>query len=244
MASLPKRVPAIMRESTMRGSFRSSRAEGGWESTITLNNIFEARIAYTLRFRGINGLRRGNPRLHLTNEPHRELIYRMSYQMGRHIIGYEVQKVLAAVDWFERKSPGGHRSTGGFLWVSFKPGLARSESSLEGINMFSAIERITACLQCRFVLSLLCLGVAGSALVARAQSTGTFTPTESMRTPRTDHTATLLLDGRVLITGGLLGGFAGPLAGAELYDPGTHAFAPAGNMTTARAQHTATFIMR
>jgi dienelactone hydrolase len=48
----------------------------------------------------------GNPRLHLTNEPHRELIYRMSYQMGRHIIGYEVQKVLAAVDWFERKSPG------------------------------------------------------------------------------------------------------------------------------------------
>jgi hypothetical protein len=28
---------------------------GGWESTITLNNIFEARIAYTLRFRGING---------------------------------------------------------------------------------------------------------------------------------------------------------------------------------------------
>src|SRR5262249_38748934 len=28
--------------------------------------------------------------------------YRMAYQMGRHIIGYEVQKVLAAVDWFTR----------------------------------------------------------------------------------------------------------------------------------------------
>jgi dienelactone hydrolase len=44
-----------------------------------------------------------NPRLgRLTNQPHREFIYRMSYELGRHIIGYEVQKVLAAVDWFTR----------------------------------------------------------------------------------------------------------------------------------------------
>src|SRR6185369_2817182 len=35
-----------------------------------------------------------------TNQTHREFIYRMSFEMGRHIIGYEVQKVLAAVDWF------------------------------------------------------------------------------------------------------------------------------------------------
>jgi cephalosporin-C deacetylase-like acetyl esterase len=34
-----------------------------------------------------------------TNQTHREFIYRMSYQMGRHIIGYEVQRVLATVDW-------------------------------------------------------------------------------------------------------------------------------------------------
>lgn len=45
----------------------------------------------------------GNPKLgRMTNQPHREFIYRMAYQMGRHIIGYEVQKVLAAVDWFEQ----------------------------------------------------------------------------------------------------------------------------------------------
>src|SRR5207253_1905570 len=31
---------------------------------------------------------------------HREFVYRMSFEMGRHIIGYEMQKVLAAVDWF------------------------------------------------------------------------------------------------------------------------------------------------
>ncbi|MBI3823859.1 MAG: dienelactone hydrolase family protein, partial [Planctomycetes bacterium] len=34
-----------------------------------------------------------------TNQPHREFVYRMSYQMGRHVIGYEVQKVRAAIDW-------------------------------------------------------------------------------------------------------------------------------------------------
>ncbi|SRR5579875_551794 len=49
----------------------------------------------------------GNPKLdRMTNQPHREFIYRMAYEMGRHIIGYEVQKVLSAVDWFcPKKEP-------------------------------------------------------------------------------------------------------------------------------------------
>lgn len=34
----------------------------------------------------------------LTNQSHREWIYRQAFHMGRHVIGYEVQKVLAAVD--------------------------------------------------------------------------------------------------------------------------------------------------
>ena len=43
----------------------------------------------------------GNPQIkRFTNQPHREWLYRQAYEMGRHIIGYEVQKVLAAVDWF------------------------------------------------------------------------------------------------------------------------------------------------
>ncbi len=42
----------------------------------------------------------GNPKIGaFTNQPHREFIYRMAYQLGRHIIGYEVQKVLSLVDW-------------------------------------------------------------------------------------------------------------------------------------------------
>lgn len=46
----------------------------------------------------------GNPAVRMTNQPHREFVYRMAYQMGRHIIGYEVQKILALVDWFFRES--------------------------------------------------------------------------------------------------------------------------------------------
>lgn len=47
----------------------------------------------------------GNARLNrFTNQPHREWIYRMAYQMGRHIIGYEVQKVRAAVSWFVQEN--------------------------------------------------------------------------------------------------------------------------------------------
>jgi dienelactone hydrolase len=54
----------------------------------------------------------GNPKIRMTNQPHREFIYRMAYEMGRHIIGYEVQKVLAAVDWFTRDK--GHPPVGVF----------------------------------------------------------------------------------------------------------------------------------
>lgn len=42
----------------------------------------------------------GAPQARYTNQPHREFVYRMAFEMGRHIIGYEVQKVLAAVDAF------------------------------------------------------------------------------------------------------------------------------------------------
>ena len=45
----------------------------------------------------------GNPRVLMTNMPHREWIHRQAYMMGRHVIGYEVQKILAAVDWFAQR---------------------------------------------------------------------------------------------------------------------------------------------
>jgi dienelactone hydrolase len=40
----------------------------------------------------------------MTNQPQREWIYRMAFEVGRHILGYEVQKVLAAVDYLSSRS--------------------------------------------------------------------------------------------------------------------------------------------
>ena len=39
----------------------------------------------------------------VTGKPHREWIYHMAFQMGRHPIGYDVQRVLSAVDWFKHR---------------------------------------------------------------------------------------------------------------------------------------------
>jgi Galactose oxidase, central domain len=72
-------------------------------------------------------------------------------------------------------------------------------------------------------------------------TTGTFSPTGSMATPREGHTATLLADGRVLIVGGIdLNGHA--VTSAELYDPTTGTFSPTGSMAAARGFHTATLL--
>jgi hypothetical protein len=73
-----------------------------------------------------------------------------------------------------------------------------------------------------------------------AQSAGTFVRTGDMTTARLTETATLLLDGRVLITGGLGGDRRLALESAELYDPATETFSPTGNMKNARAGHAAT----
>src|SRR5438132_4894496 len=41
--------------------------------------------------------------LRSSDQTHREWIYRQSFHMGRHVIGYEVQTVMAAVDWFRQQ---------------------------------------------------------------------------------------------------------------------------------------------
>jgi dienelactone hydrolase len=44
----------------------------------------------------------GNPSLKMyTNQPHREWIYRQGYEMGRSVIGYELQKIFSAIDWLQ-----------------------------------------------------------------------------------------------------------------------------------------------
>lgn len=75
-------------------------------------------------------------------------------------------------------------------------------------------------------------------------ATHAFSPTGSMTTARAGHTATLLLDGRVLILGGAPSGGAGgaPVASAELYNPLTGTFAATGSAAVARQGASATLL--
>ena len=68
-------------------------------------------------------------------------------------------------------------------------------------------------------------------------ASGTFSLTGDMVNPRIFHTATLLPNGKVLVTGG-----NGAGATAELYDPVTGSFALTGSMSVARSFHTATLL--
>ena len=87
---------------------------------------------------------------------------------------------------------------------------------------------------------LFALGYLGVATIAAAPHTGTFAATGNMVVARSQHSATLLPDGRVLIVGGAQGN--GSLASAELYDPDSGTFRLAASMVTARRMHTATLL--
>ena len=79
-------------------------------------------------------------------------------------------------------------------------------------------------------------------LTCVAASGGTFAPTGSMTTARWGHTATLLLDGRVLIAGGDGFGATPSGRGAELYDPATGCFVATGSLIQPRGHHSATLL--
>ncbi len=74
-------------------------------------------------------------------------------------------------------------------------------------------------------------------------SSGTWTATGSMIEARALHTATLLPDGKVLVSGGYRGGPDGHvLSSAELYDPSSGTWSATGDMIEARLRHTATLL--
>jgi hypothetical protein len=78
-------------------------------------------------------------------------------------------------------------------------------------------------------------------------ATKTWTATGAMITPRFGQTATLLADGRVLVTGGAnfyypRNNRIGYTASAEIYNPQTRAWSSAGSMSMARVGHSATLL--
>lgn len=68
-------------------------------------------------------------------------------------------------------------------------------------------------------------------------TSGTWSATGSLGTPREQHTATLLRSGKVLVAGGDASGTT-----AELYDPVTGTWGPTGSLAAGHTGHTATLL--
>jgi hypothetical protein len=143
-------------------------------------------------------------------------------------------------------------------WSNTAEAVATAELFDPGTEMFSmtgsmstARSSHTATLLCDISVSsctdhrvLVAGGFGGSGVgdVATAElfdpATGVFAPTSNMTAAREGHTATLLANGKVLITGGTTQ-YVGR-ADAELFDPTTGTFTATGSMATVRTFHTAT----
>ncbi|KFE72017.1 kelch repeat-containing protein [Hyalangium minutum] len=74
-------------------------------------------------------------------------------------------------------------------------------------------------------------------------ASGSWSMTGSLASPRDQHTATRLTDGRVLVTGGRpSNGSISAAASAEVYDPASGTWSATGSMITRRSGHRATLL--
>jgi len=74
-----------------------------------------------------------------------------------------------------------------------------------------------------------------------AFATAVWTPTGTLHDARREHTATLLADGTVLVTGGE--GTSGKLATAEIYDPNTGLWTATSSLSVPRYGHSAVLLL-
>jgi WD40 repeat protein len=108
--------------------------------------------------------------------------------------------------------------------------LHRSPAARDGVGRMNIRCRVAAFLA---VASSLHFGL----IVLAAE---TWTATGALSEPCHNHTATPLLDGRVLVAGGHKDG--GVLSRAEIYDPSTGTWTATGSFAQARYAHTATIL--
>ena len=87
----PEMLAGVQPGIAPRSQFARRLAENGCQV------IVPTLIDRTARWTGLSGIRE-------SNLPHREFLFRMSYELGRHLVGYEIQKVLAAIDFFESRN--------------------------------------------------------------------------------------------------------------------------------------------
>jgi N-acetylneuraminic acid mutarotase len=71
-------------------------------------------------------------------------------------------------------------------------------------------------------------------------TTRTWSPTGSLKNARFSHTATLLLDGRVLLAGGYNG--LESMTSVEIYDPRRDRWTTTGSLHVGREEHMATLL--
>ena len=122
---------------------------------------------------------------------------------------------------------------------SLRPTTRQAEPQQDGETMVKLKRCLSGCyrvfgLTAAFVLVILLFLMT---LPQTAAAAGTWTATGSLVTGRYGHTATLLLDGKVLVAGGI-----GALTSAELYDPATGIWTTTGSLNHGRANHTATLL--
>jgi dienelactone hydrolase len=99
----PKRTPIASVVALADAAQSPEQLAGLWARRLAENGItvvIPTTIDRTSRWSG-------HADIAVTEQTHREWIYRQAFHLGRHIIGYEVQKVLAAVDWLARTRPSG-----------------------------------------------------------------------------------------------------------------------------------------
>ena len=106
--------------------------------------------------------------------------------------------------------------------------------------LMTASQAVPSLVRQQLAVSLLAF-VAGLSLAQPCTATpGEWDVTDSLHTARSEHTATLLSGGRVLVVGGY---FDRVQRSAELYDSATGTWTDGGRLNASRSGHTATLLL-